>query len=39
MNRSVCACSVTKLPLLVDIDTGFGAAFNIARTVGCHTIA
>jgi len=25
--------SVTKLPLLVDIDTGFGAAFNIARTI------
>jgi 2-methylisocitrate lyase-like PEP mutase family enzyme len=24
---------VTKLPLLVDIDTGFGGAFNIARTV------
>src|SRR4051812_49381202 len=23
----------TKLPLLVDIDTGFGSAFNIARTV------
>ncbi len=36
---------VCDLPLLVDIDTGFGAAFNIARTVkslikfgaaGCH---
>lgn len=25
--------SVTKLPLLVDVDTGFGSAFNIARTV------
>lgn len=25
--------SVTKLPLLVDIDTGFGSAFNIARTI------
>jgi methylisocitrate lyase len=24
---------VTELPLLVDIDTGFGSAFNIARTV------
>ncbi len=36
---------VCNLPLLVDIDTGFGAAFNIARTIksltkfgaaGCH---
>jgi len=36
---------VTTLPLLVDIDTGFGGAFNIARTIrslikagaaGCH---
>ena len=36
---------VCDLPLLVDIDTGFGAAFNIARTIkslikfgaaGCH---
>jgi methylisocitrate lyase len=36
---------VCDLPLLVDVDTGFGAAFNIARTVkslikfgaaGCH---
>eukprot|EP01132_Coremiostelium_polycephalum_P002664 gene2664-3305_t len=36
---------VTKLPLLVDADTGFGGAFNIARTIqeferagaaGCH---
>ena len=26
-------CGVTALPLLVDADTGFGAAFNIARTV------
>lgn len=25
--------AVTKLPLLVDIDTGFGSAFNIARTI------
>jgi len=25
--------SVTKLPLLVDIDTGFGSAFNIQRTI------
>jgi methylisocitrate lyase len=25
--------SVTKLPLLVDIDTGWGSAFNIARTI------
>lgn len=25
--------SVTQLPLLVDADTGFGSAFNIARTV------
>lgn len=25
--------SVTKLPLLVDVDTGFGSAFNIAKTV------
>lgn len=25
--------SVTKLPLLVDVDTGFGSAFNIQRTV------
>lgn len=24
---------VTKLPLLVDIDTGWGSAFNIARTI------
>src|SRR5262249_5484810 len=24
---------VTDLPLLVDVDTGFGSAFNIARTV------
>jgi methylisocitrate lyase len=24
---------ITELPLLVDIDTGFGGAFNIARTV------
>ena len=24
---------VTELPLLVDIDTGWGSAFNIARTV------
>ena len=37
--------AATNLPLLVDIDTGFGAAFNIARTIkeltragvaGCH---
>src|SRR3954466_5275212 len=36
---------VCSLPLLVDIDTGFGGAFNIARTIralakggaaGCH---
>jgi methylisocitrate lyase len=25
--------AATELPLLVDVDTGFGAAFNIARTV------
>jgi methylisocitrate lyase len=25
--------AATRLPLLVDIDTGFGSAFNIARTV------
>lgn len=25
--------AVTELPLLVDIDTGFGGAFNIARTI------
>jgi methylisocitrate lyase len=25
-------CGATRLPLLVDADTGFGAAFNIART-------
>jgi methylisocitrate lyase len=25
---------VTTLPLLVDIDTGWGSAFNIARTIG-----
>jgi methylisocitrate lyase len=25
--------AVTDLPLLVDVDTGFGSAFNIARTV------
>lgn len=25
--------SITNLPLLVDIDTGFGGAFNIARTI------
>ena len=24
---------ITELPLLVDVDTGFGSAFNIARTV------
>jgi methylisocitrate lyase len=26
-------CAATTLPLLVDADTGFGSAFNIARTV------
>lgn len=26
-------CSATDLPLLVDIDTGWGGAFNIARTI------
>ena len=26
-------CSATELPLLVDIDTGWGGAFNIARTI------
>ncbi|BAU47939.1 2-methylisocitrate lyase [Sulfurifustis variabilis] len=26
-------CAATALPLLVDADTGFGSAFNIARTV------
>jgi methylisocitrate lyase len=26
-------CEVTSLPLLVDIDTGWGGAFNIARTI------
>ncbi len=26
-------CEVTNLPLLVDIDTGWGGAFNIARTI------
>lgn len=26
-------CDVTPLPLLVDIDTGWGGAFNIARTI------
>jgi len=26
-------CDATNLPLLVDADTGFGSAFNIARTV------
>ncbi|MDP0563536.1 MAG: methylisocitrate lyase [Candidatus Endonucleobacter sp. (ex Gigantidas childressi)] len=26
-------CAVTNLPLLVDIDTGWGGAFNIARTI------
>ena len=25
--------AATELPLLVDVDTGFGSAFNIARTV------
>jgi methylisocitrate lyase len=25
--------SITKLPLLVDIDTGFGGAFGIERTI------
>jgi len=25
--------SICKLPILVDIDTGFGSAFNIARTI------
>ena len=31
--------SVTDLPLLVDIDTGWGGAFNIARTVKTMTRA
>lgn len=26
-------CGATKLPLLVDIDTGWGGAFNISRTI------
>ena len=26
-------CNATELPLLVDIDTGWGSAFNIARTI------
>lgn len=26
-------CSASKLPLLVDIDTGWGGAFNIARSI------
>ncbi len=26
-------CSATELPLLADIDTGWGGAFNIARTI------
>ena len=26
-------CNATDLPLLVDIDTGWGGAFNIARTI------
>ncbi|MFN3164262.1 MAG: methylisocitrate lyase [Pseudohongiellaceae bacterium] len=26
-------CSATELPLLVDIDTGWGGAFNIARSI------
>ena len=26
-------CDATKLPLLVDIDTGWGGAFNIGRTI------
>ena len=26
-------CDTSNLPLLVDVDTGFGSAFNIARTV------
>lgn len=26
--------AATKLPLLVDVDTGFGSAFGIARTIG-----
>jgi methylisocitrate lyase len=26
-------CDVCPIPLLVDVDTGFGSAFNIARTV------
>jgi methylisocitrate lyase len=30
VKRITSACS---LPLLVDIDTGFGSAFNMARTV------
>ena len=30
---------VTRLPLLVDADTGFGSAFNIARTVRSLTAA
>ncbi len=28
-----CITSATELPLLVDIDTGWGGAFNIARTI------
>ena len=26
-------CNATDLPLLVDIDTGWGGAFNISRTI------
>lgn len=26
-------CGISSLPMLVDIDTGFGGAFNIARTI------
>ena len=30
---------VTNIPLMVDIDTGWGGAFNIARTIRCFTKA
>src|ERR1700752_4500902 len=29
----LCFTGATSLPLLVDIDTGWGGAFNIARTI------
>lgn len=35
----LCITRVTALPLLVDIDTGWGSAFNIARAIRDLTLA